>query len=77
MLPWKGKRYTRISLTDLGLDARVHLTPRQIRQVIRSLDPGQLAVVQKAVATGDPDLTAQARHILGSAILQWLISNPN
>jgi hypothetical protein len=77
MLPWRGKRYTRISLEDLGLDVRVNLTPGQVRQIIQSLDPGALAIVQEAIATGDPDLTRQARRILGSAILEWVISNPN
>jgi hypothetical protein len=48
-----------------------------VRQIIQSLDPGALAIVQEAIATGDPDLTRQARRILGSAILEWVISNPN
>lgn len=77
MFPWSGKRYTRISLEDIGLNVNVNLSPDQVRQIIRSLDPGALTVVQEAVATGDPDLTTQARKILGSAILEWLISNPN
>jgi hypothetical protein len=77
MLPWSGRRYTRISLADLGLDVNVNLTPGQVRQIIRSLDPGALAVVQEAVATCDPALTAKARRILGSAILEWLINTPN
>jgi hypothetical protein len=77
MLPWRGKRYTQISLEGLGLDARVNLTPGQVRQIVRSLDACARAIVQEAIATGDPDLTTQARRILGSAILEWVISNPN
>ncbi|MGD2158516.1 MAG: hypothetical protein PVG14_00240 [Anaerolineales bacterium] len=77
MLPWRGKRYTRISLEDLGLDVRVNLTPGQVRQIIQSLDPGALAIVQEVITTGDPNLTRQARRILGSAILEWVIGNPN
>lgn len=77
MFPWSGKRYTRISLEDIGLNVHVNLTPDQIRMIIQSLEPGALAVLQEAVDTGDPDLTTKARRILGAAILEWLISNPN
>jgi hypothetical protein len=77
MFPWHGKRYTRISFEDIGLNVNVNLTPDQVRQIIRSLEPGELAVLQDAVDTGDPDLTTKARHLLGAAILEWLISNPN
>jgi hypothetical protein len=77
MFPWSGKRFTRISLEDIGLNVNVNLNPDEIRLIIQSLEPGALAVVQEAVATGNPDITTQARHILGAAILEWLISNPN
>lgn len=77
MFPWNGKRYTRISFEDIGLNVNVNLTPDQVRQIIHSLEPGELAILQEAADTGDPDLTTQARHLLGAAILEWLISNPN
>ena len=77
MFPWNGKRYTHISLDHLGLNVSVNLAPDQVRQIFQNIDPGALTVVLEAASTGDPDITAQARRILGSAILEWLISNPN